>query len=168
MFAHPFGHHTARKDPKPLSVCQRNVRAAYRILLIIIAVQVALLALTYWIASAFGAALFTGAIYQSCQDAAHCTLLVDQQPTTVTIANLAAPNPDAVCARERAHADAALARLTELLATATNLELTDLQPTGPASVTARILVDSEDVTILLTESGHASFRAASAPDWCQR
>ncbi len=122
MLAHPFGHHTAHKDPKPLSACQRNVRAAYRVLLIIIAVQLALLALTYWIASAFGASLFTDAVYQSCQDATHCTLLVDQQPTTVTIANLAAPNPDAACARERAHADAALARLTELLATATNLE----------------------------------------------
>ena len=108
------------------------------------------------------------AVYQDCSKPDRCTLLVQDHPTTVTISNLAAPNPDAACPRERAHAEAALARLTELLATATLLQLTDLQPSGPASVTARILVDSQDVTILLTETGHASFRTAKAPDWCQR
>ncbi len=169
MLNHPFGHDSAGRAPKSLSVYQRNVRTGYRILLIMIAVQLAaLLAMIYWLTPVFGASFVANALYQSCQDATHCTLIVDQQPVSVHIANVDAPRLDGSCEAERELAQAALARASELLAAASAIELAEVEPLPGGALSARVLVDSQDLALLLTRSGVARFYIgeSAASGWC--
>lgn len=169
MYRHPIGYNISRHAPKSLSEYQRNVRTGYRILLVFIAVQLAaLLALAYWLTPAFGASFVANAWYHSCEDATHCILIVDQKPTAVHISNVDAPRVDGSCTEERDLAQAALARTSELLAAASSIELAEVESLPDGALSARVLVDSQDLALLLSQAGVARFYIAesAATGWC--